>query len=144
MKYVFKSVLLLVALVFLQSVVLAQGGWRQWRVHLVDGTELEANPLGMNEAGQFTRGMGAQTGIDRSKISYLAISRQELPALPKEEPKQDTVIMLDGSQTVGPVTFRDFKFSEGVILQNGKEIKTENVAYVRFAQPKKKKKTVKK
>jgi hypothetical protein len=137
-KFVFPGVIALVALFFLHTAVSAQGGWRQWRVHLIDGTELEANPLGMNEAGQFTRGMGAQTGIDRSKISYLAISRQELPALPKEEPKQDTVILLDGSQTVGPVKFRDFKFSEGVILQNGKEIKTENVAYIRFAQPKKK------
>ena len=124
---------------FCHSVVLAQGGWRGWDIHMVDGTVLEANPLGMNEAGRFTRGMDPkQTGIERSKISYLAIGRRELPPLPEGDLKQDMVVLEDGTKTFGAVTFRDLKFSEGTIIQNGKEISTANIIYIRFAQPKKK------
>lgn len=121
------------------SQTFAQGGWRQWRVHLLNGTEVEANPLGMNKAGKFTVGMGIDKGIDRSKITYLAISGRELPPIPDGVTKQDMVVMLDGSQTLGRVTIRDLKFSEGVILQNGREITTEYVAYIIFAHTKKKK-----
>ena len=118
---------------------LAQGGWRGWDIHMVDGTVLEANPLGMNEAGRFTRGMDPkQPGIERSKISYLAIGRRQLPPLPEGDLKQDMVVLEDGTKTFGAVTFRDLKFSEGTVIQNGKEISTEKIIYIRFAQPKKK------
>ena len=118
---------------------LAQGGWRGWDIHMVDGTVLEANPLGMNEAGRFTRGMDPkQPGIERSKISYLAIGRRQLPPLPEGDLKQDMVVLEDGTKTFGAVTFRDLKFSEGTVIQNGKEISTERIIYIRFAQPKKK------
>ena len=137
MKY-FNLVLMLIALAVFCADSSAQGGWRQWRVHLLDGTELEANPLGMNEAGRFTRGMGEQAGIERSEISYLAISRRELPPMPKTDLNKDMVVMIDGRYTLGKFRFREFKFSEGVVLQNGNEITTENIAYIRFARPKKK------
>ena len=121
------------------SNALAQGGWRGWDIHMVDGTVLEANPLGMNEAGRFTRSMDPkQTGIERSVISYLAIGRRQLPPLPEGDLKQDMVVLEDGTKTFGAVTFRDLKFSEGTIIQNGKEISTEKIIYIRFAQPKKK------
>ena len=121
-----------------QSTVLAQGGWR-WNIHLLDGTQLEANPLGMNEAGRFTRGMDPkQEGIERSKVSYLSIGRRELPPLPEGKFKEDMVALEDGTRTFGTVTFRDLKFSEGIVIQNGKEISTEKIIYIKFAQPKKK------
>lgn len=118
----------------------AQGGWRGWHIHMLDGTVLEANPLGMNDAGRFTRGMGEQPGIERSKISYLSIGRRtDLPPAPDGDFDKDLVVLLDGTRTFGDVKFRDLKFSEGTILQNGKEISTEKIAYIKFAQPKKKK-----
>jgi hypothetical protein len=126
-------------LVLYDSTIFAQGGWRQWNIHLNDGTQLEANPLGMNDAGRFTRSMDAkQPGIERSKISYLEISRRELPPLPSGDFKKDMVVLEDGTQTFGTVTFRDLKFSEGIVIQNGKEIRTEKIIYIKFAQPKKK------
>lgn len=129
---------------FCNSVVAAQGGWRGWNIHLLDGTQVEANPLGMNEAGLFTRNMDPkQPGIERSKISYLEIGRRELPPLPKGNFKEDMVVLEDGTKTFGAVTFRDLKFSEGTVIQNGKEISTEKIIYIKFAQPKKKKTTQK-
>ena len=139
MKYLTIGVLAMLVFAMFQTAASAQGGWRSWSVHLRDGTELEANPLGINESGKFTRGMGKDPGIDRSKIAYLAISRRELPPMPDADPNKDMVVLLDGSHTLGLVKFRDFKFSEGVILQSGKEITTEKVAYIRFAKPKKRK-----
>jgi hypothetical protein len=122
-----------------QSTALAQGGWRGWDIHMADGTVLEANPLGMNEAGRFTRSMDPkQEGIERSKISYLSIGRRELPPLPEGKFKEDIVILEDGTRTFGAVTFRDLKFSEGIVIQNGKEISTEKIIYIKFAPPKKK------
>lgn len=106
-----------------------------------DGTQVEANPLGVNERGELTRGVGATKGIDRSKISYMSVSRRELPPLPEGDFALDMVVLVDGTRTLGPVMFRDFKFSEGTVLQNGKEIRTENIAYIKFAKPKR---TVKK
>ena len=133
-------ILIALGIAFLfQSTVLAQGGWRGWTIHMLDGTQVEANPLGMNEAGRFTRGMDPkQEGIERSKIAYLAIGRRELPPLPEGKIKEDMVILEDGTRTLGAVTFRDLKFSEGIIIQNGKEISTEKIIYIKFAQPKKK------
>ena len=143
MRYLYVSVVVFAAFAAFALPASAQGGWRGWNIHLLDGTTLEANPLGMNEAGRFTRGMGEQPGIERSKISYLSIGRRELPPLPEGVFKEDMVVMLDGTYTLGAVKFRDLKFSEGTILQNGKEISTENIAYIKFAQPKKKKTTQK-
>jgi hypothetical protein len=139
MKYVTTGVLAILALAAFHSTASAQGGWRSWDIYLLDGTQLEANPLRITDAGKFIRGMGKDPGIDRSKIAYLAISRRELPPMPDADPSKDMVVLLDGSHTLGPVRFRNFKFSEGVILQNGKEITTENVAYIRFGRRKKKK-----
>lgn len=117
----------------------AQGGWRQWNIYLIDGTKLLATPLGMNEKGRFTHHMGDKEGIDRSKISYIAIIANDLPPAPTEKIKQDLVVLLDGTKSFGAVTFRDLQFSEGTVLQNGKEISTKNIAYIKFAPPKKKK-----
>jgi hypothetical protein len=83
--------------------------------------------------------MGNKEGTDRSKISYIAIIANDLPPLPTETIKQDLAVLLDGTKTLGAVTFRDLAFSEGTVLQNGKEISTENIAYIKFAPPKKKK-----
>ena len=122
-----------------QSTALAQGNWRAWNIHLLDGTRIEANPLGMNEAGRFIRGMDLkQEGIERSKVSYLSIDRRELPPLPVGSFKEDMVVLEDGTRTFGAVTFRNLLFSEGIVIQNGKETSTEKVIYIKFAQPKKK------
>ena len=138
MKSLITAVSVFVALFALNSATYAQGGWRQWTVHMRDGTQLEANPLGMNEAGRFTRGMGNQEGIERSKIALLSIRQNELPPLPEGEFDKDLVVLTDGTRTFGAVKFREFKFSEGTIIQNGKEIGTGNIAYIKFAKPKKK------
>ena len=145
MKCISRAVLVACAVSLYCVGVSAQGGWRGWNIHMLDGTVLEANPLGMNEAGRFTRGMGEQPGIERSKISYLAIGRRtDLPSAPEGEFDKDLVVLLDGTRTFGDVKFRDLKFSEGTILQNGKEISTENIAYIKFAQQKKKKPSTRK
>lgn len=114
----------------------AQGGWRQWDMYMLDGTKIEANPLQMRADGRFTRSMGEEPGFERSKINYLAASTKSLPPAPDGTFKQDLVVMLDGTRTFGTVTFRDVKFSEGTIVQNGKAMTLENVAYVKFAHPK--------
>ena len=138
MKCLCTTALLFLAFVILSSTASAQGGWRQWHLFMRDGTQLEANPLGMNEAGRFTRGMGKQPGIDRSKIAYMSVNRNELPPLPEGDLAQDMVVLVDGTRTMGQVKFRDLKFSEGIVMQNGKEIRTENIAHIKFAKPKKK------
>jgi hypothetical protein len=123
---------------FCQSPVFAQGGWRQWDIYLLDGSRVEANPLGMTKNGRFTLSMGKESGLERSKISYIAAGRRTLPSAPSGDYKQDLVIMVDGSRSLGTVTFRKLEFSEGMIVQNDKEISLENVAYVKFAQSKRK------
>jgi hypothetical protein len=129
-------------LVLYNSTIFAQGGWRQWNIHLNDGTQLEANPLAINEAGHFTRSMDPkEMGIERSKISYLALARRELPPLPTGNFKEDMVVLEDGTRTFGAVTFRGLKFSEGIVIQNSKEISTEKIIYIKFAQPRKKRTT---
>jgi len=138
MKDVFACTLFLITLAVLSTSTSAQGGWRQWHLFMRDGSQLEANPLGMNEAGRFTRGMGKQPGIDRSKIAYMSVNRNELPPLPEGDLAQDMVVLVDGTRTTGLVKFRDLKFSEGIVMQNGKEIRTENIAHIKFAKPKKK------
>ena len=139
-KRIWMSFVVIGVAAFCHSTISAQGGWRGWDIHLLDGTQLEANPLGMNEDGRFTRGMDPkQAGIERSKISYLSIGRRQLPPLPEGDFKEDMVVLEDGTRTLGAVKFRDLKFSEGTVIQNGKEISTEKIIYIKFAQPKKKK-----
>ena len=123
---------------FCQLQASAQGGWRQWDIHLLDGTTRLATPLATNEKGQFTFSMGKEPAIDRSKISYLAIRANDLPQVPDGQFDKDLVVMLDGTRLFGAITFRDIKFSEGTIVQNGKKMTLEKVAYIKFAQPKKK------
>lgn len=135
-----KRISMLLILAFcLAASASAQGGWRQWNIYLIDGTRLFATPLGMNEKGRFTHYMGDKEGTERSKISYIAIVAEDLPPVPAEKIKQDLVVTRDGTRTLGPVAFRDLRFSEGTVIQNGKEISTENIAYIKFAPPKKKK-----
>jgi hypothetical protein len=119
--------------------MVAQGGWRQWNIYLVDGTRLLATPLGINEQGRFTHFMGDKTGTERSKISYIAIIADGLPPAPAEKIKQDLILFRDGTRSLGAITFKELKFSEGTLVQNGKEISTENIAYIKFAPPKKRK-----
>ena len=112
----------------------AQGGWRQWEIYLVDGTSVEASPLQIRKDGKFTRSMDPkEVGYERANINYLAANTKELPAAPTGKYKQDLVVMLDGKQSFGKVTFKSLKFSEGTIVQNGKEMTLENVAYIKFS-----------
>ena len=139
-KLILTSLFALSVVCFLPLKTSAQGGWRQWNVYLRDGSQVEANPLQMRADGRFTRSMDPKDpGIERSKISYLAIARTTLPPAPDGDFEKDLVVMLDGTRTFGAVTFRNLKFSEGTILQNGKEMTLEKVAYIKFAHPQKKK-----
>ena len=120
--------------------VSAQGGWHQWDIYTQDGSSVEASPLGMRKDGRFTRSMDPkEIGYVRGRIDYLAARTKQLPAPPTGEFKQDLVVMLDGKRTFGRVTFKSLKFSEGTITQNGRTMTLENVAYIKFAHPKKKK-----
>jgi len=77
-----------------------------------------------------------EMGFDRAKIDYLAASTKQLPPAPTGKFTRDVVITLDGKRTFGKITFKSVKFSEGTIVQNGKEMSLENVAYIIFAHPK--------
>ena len=119
--------------------VSAQGGWRQWKVYLLDGTSVTASPLQLRADGRFTRSMDPnEAGFDRSQIDYLAVNTPQPPPPPTGKVKKDVIVMLDGTRTTGTVTFKSLKFSEGIIVQNGKEMSLENVAYIKFAQTKSK------
>jgi hypothetical protein len=74
--------------------------------------------------------------IERSKISYIAIVADNLPALPADNPAKDLIVKTDGSKSFGPVQFLEVKFSEGKIRQNGKTIDLKDIAYIIFAKPK--------
>lgn len=115
----------------------AQGGWRQWDIYMVDGTSVYASPLQMRPDGRLTRSMDPkEEGILLSKIDYLAIKADGLPPAPTGKYKQDLVVMMDGKRSLGKVTFKSLKFSEGAIVQNGKEMTLQNVTYIKFAHPK--------
>jgi hypothetical protein len=123
--------------VLMSSEVHAQGGWRQWEIKLLDGTSVEGNPLQMREDGRFTRSMDPKEGgYSRSSIDYLAASTNRLPTAPTGSFKQDLIVMLDGKRSFGKVTFKSLKFSEGTIVQNGTEIKLQDVAFIKFAHTK--------
>jgi hypothetical protein len=119
----------------LQAQASAQGGWRQWEIYFLDGTKVEANPLQMTKDGRFRRSMDPkEAGFSRSKIDYLAASTKQLPPAPAGKYTRDLIVTLDGKRTFGMVVFKDLKFSEGKVVQNGKEMSLENVAYIKFAQ----------
>ena len=120
----------------LSAQALAQGGWRQWEIYLVDGTSVQASPLQLRTDGKFTRSMDPkEAGYDRSAIAYLAANTKELPPAPTGKYKEDLIVFVDGNQSFGKVTFKSLKFSEGTIMQKGKEMSLENVAYIKFAHP---------
>jgi len=111
----------------------AQGGWRQWDLHLRDGSTVQANPLGLRD-GRFTRSMSKdERGIARSKISYISAVANSLPPIPTGKLKKDLIVMLDGTRSLGAIRFKEIGFSEGTLLQNGKEMTLENIAYIKFA-----------
>jgi hypothetical protein len=127
----------MLSLLGLASSVLAQGGWRQWEIYLIDGSSVQASRLQLKADGKFTRSMDPkEAGYDQSAIAYLAANTKELPPAPTGKYKEDLVVFLDGKQSFGKVTFKSLKFSEGTVVQNGKEMSLENVAYIKFAHPK--------
>ena len=127
----------------------AQGGWRQWDIYLTAGHHREANPLGAldDEHIRFYMGTGTSgdSTIPRSHIDYIAAIHgplalrdagvREMPPAPTGRVEQDVVVRLDGRRTVGRVTLKNIHFSEGVIEQNGAEIDLKDVAYIKFAHP---------
>jgi hypothetical protein len=114
--------------------VRGQGGWRQWDVFMLDGTSVYASPLQLRADGRLTRSMDPkEEGILLSNIDYIAIRADWLPPAPTGKFKQDLVVMMDGKRSLGKVTFTTLKFSEGTIVQNGKEMTLEKVAYIKFA-----------
>ena len=143
MYLVMKERILLLLLVVLgigvfQSQTSAQGGWRQWDLYLLDGSKVQANPLALKD-GRFTRSMSKdEVGIDRSKISYIAAVANSLPPVPTGKFNKDLIVLLNGTRSLGTVTIKEIEFSEGMIVQNGKKLTLENVAYIKFAHHKKK------
>jgi len=120
---------------------------RQWRVRdpalyrrFADAVEkfrptLRECLAALRADGKFTRSMDPkEAGFDRSKIDYFAAIKDQLPPLPTGNFKQDLVVFVDGKRSLGKVTFKSLKFSEGVIVQNGNEFKMASVAYVKFAR----------
>jgi hypothetical protein len=131
------NIFVMLSVLGLASSVLAQGGWRQWEIYLVDGTSVQASPLQLRADGKFTRSMDSkEAGYDQSAIAYLAANTKELPPAPTGKYKEDLIVFLDGKQSFGKVTFKSLEFSEGTVVQNGKEMSLENVAYIKFAHPK--------
>jgi hypothetical protein len=74
-----------------------------------------------------------EAGFARSKIDYLAAIKDQLPPLPTGRFKQDLIVFLGGKRSLGKATFKSLKFSEGVIVQNQKELGLENIAFIMFA-----------
>jgi hypothetical protein len=130
------AILALLVVVFAAGHARAQGGWRQWEIYLVDGTSVLASPLQLRVDGKFTRSMDPnEVGFSTAQIDYFASIWEKLPPTPTGKYKQDLIVMLDGKRSFGKVTFKSLKFSEGTIVQNGKEISLKSVAYIKFAHP---------
>src|SRR5689334_12996135 len=108
------NIFVMLSLLGLASSVLAQGGWRQWEIYLIDGSSVQASPLQLKADGKFTRSMDPkEAGYDQSAIAYLAANTKELPPAPTGKYKEDLIVFLDGKQSFGKVTFKSLKFSEG-------------------------------
>lgn len=130
------GLLAFVTIAIIHSQSMAQGGWRQWEIYLVDGNSVQASPLQLRADGKFTRSMDPnEPGYDRSAIAYLAANTKTLSPAPTGKYKNDVIVTLDGKMLFGKVTFKSLKFSEGTVVQNGKEMTLENVAYIKFAHP---------
>ena len=134
MKRACFGLLLVFGILFGLTNASGQGGWRQWEVHMIDGTSITASPLALNDKRELTYSM-RNVPIERWKISYIAIAADNLPPFPTGTSSKDVVVKTDGSRSVGTVQFLQVKFSEGKIRQNGKTIDLKDVAYVIFAKP---------
>lgn len=125
----------------------AQGGWRQWDIHLRDGTRIIANPLGAPDDAHLSISVAGYEGHDstiaRSRIDYISAppaidstgvwrSASRLPAA-KAPMCEDVVVQLNGERTVGRVTLTHIVYSEGVVSQRDTDIDLKQVAYIQFA-----------
>jgi hypothetical protein len=123
-----------------EAAAAVQGGWRQWDVYMRDGTKRLGTPLTVTD-GKVSFGIGSDAHpaekIELSRVDYIAVLARDLPPAPTEEVEQDTVILTDGTRSAGPITALDVKFSEGTFIQNEKKLTLKDVAYIKFAKPKK-------
>ncbi len=121
---------------------LAQGGWRQWDIHLRDGKRIEANPLGAPDTAHVSVSVGGYDGHDsiytRSRIDYIAARKGGGPALPpapRRRACEDLIVRRDGRRTTGHVTLKQVMYSEGVVAQRGIDVDLTEIAYIKFAPP---------
>lgn len=126
----------------------AQGGWRQWDIHLRDGRRVEANPLGAPDDDHIAISVGGMVRHDltftRSQIDYIAaqvtmgpdrepLVGMSLPPKPTGRACEDLIVYRDGRRTTGRVTFTRIAYSEGVVRQGDDEVDLQDVAYIKFA-----------
>lgn len=133
----------LAGLLLAPTVLHAQGGWRQWDVHLLDGTRLEANPLGAPDDGHLSLSVGEferrSPAISRSRVDYIAARMTfgevdgSRPAVPTGRVCQDVVVFRDGRRSTGRVTLTQVAWSEGMVRQAGREIDLQEVVFIKFA-----------
>lgn len=135
----------LAGLLLAPTVLHAQGGWRQWDVYLLDGTRLEANPLGAPDDGHLSLSVGEferrSPAIPRSRVDYIAarITRPvgevdgSRPEVPAGRVCQDVVVFRDGRRSTGRVTLTRVAWSEGMVRQGGREIDLQEVLFIKFA-----------
>ena len=133
----------LAGLLLAPTVLHAQGGWRQWDVYLLDGTRLEANPLGAPDDGHLSLSVGEferrAPAISRSRVDYIAARVKgsggdgASVAGPKGRACQDVVVVRRPSRNTGRVTLTRVAWSEGTIRQGGREIDLQEVLFIKFA-----------
>ncbi len=129
----------------------AQGGWRQWDVHLRGGARVEANPLGAPDDSHLAISVGGMEGHDstiaRARVDYIAAqttvgARREaipgatLPPAPTARVCEDVIVRRDGRRTSGRVALTRIEYSSGVVSQRGAEIALDEIAYIKFADAK--------
>jgi hypothetical protein len=126
----------------LPSASAAQGGWRQWDVHLRDGRRLVASPLGAPDDGHLSLSVaGFETREDRvarARVRVVAAQSapgDSLPALRARASCTDAIVRRDGTRIVGRITLARVRWSEGIVVQRGDTIDLEDVAYLVFASP---------
>jgi hypothetical protein len=124
----------------LPSVSPAQGGWRQWDIHLHDGRRLEANPLGAPDDRHFSLSVdgydGGERRIARGLVHIVAARPRpgdSLPAVATVALCEDAIVMRDGTATFGRITLSRVRWSEGVVAQRGYTVDLRDVAYLVFA-----------